>query len=309
MFLSNTRSALGMFSGGGDRYDGNLLDFDNVPSFNITEIKSRVTSVDLAFEGLRRPDMDFDLWFLQLSYLSDGFVLVDYIFRAYVTVRLLVRYWYATSLPTPGIDLRANKDVRNPFRMHPIRALVAFATSPTGGFVIFLASSAWISSIVAALYTPMLRSYVSGCVRADGNGTFMTNNLYSIAYNHAYQDGSGLLVEGMDAFDVKRGDSCSSRYASSATLQNNMASNVTAYKSFHREMSEGMDLAQRCIDVDELDSAFEYSCCGIATYPDCIAVGHSLQSNVMCPMDDRRTIMGIPIPYELPGVFMRSSPL
>ena len=106
LYLSNTRTALGMFSGIGNQYDEDILNLD-VPSFNVTEIKSKVTSVDIAFEGLQEPDMDYDLWFLQLSYLSDCFVLVDYIFRAYVTIRLLMRYWFATSLAILLIELNA----------------------------------------------------------------------------------------------------------------------------------------------------------------------------------------------------------
>lgn len=299
MFLSNTRTSLGMFSGIGSQYDEDKL-YSDVPAFNMTEIKLKITSIDLAFEGLEQPDVDFDLMFIQFSYLSDGFVLVDYIFRAYVSIRLLMKYWFATSLAMPNIDLRSNKEIKNPFRMNPVRAAVAFTTSPMGGFIIFLVSSTWILGIIGALYAPMLYSYKSGCVSAYGNGTFITKNLFSIGYNHAYQDGSGLLIEGMDTFDLKRGDTCSSRYAASATIQNSMNSNVTTYTNFHRQMSNSMGQAQRCIDSDELDSAFREACCGVAMYPDCTA--RNSESNTMCPMDDRRSIMSIPIPYELPGI-------
>ncbi|KAL7541319.1 hypothetical protein ACHAXR_010802 [Thalassiosira sp. AJA248-18] len=298
LFVTDTRAALGMFSGIGNQYDEDQLNVE-VPSFNITEIKSKVTNIDLAFEDLQQPEMDFDLWFLQLSQLSDGFVLVDYIFRAYVSIRLLMRYWFATSLAMPNIDLRANKENKNPFRMHPAKATVAFATSPTGGFILFLLTSTWIIGMIAALYTPMLQSYTSGCFSASGNGTFITKNLFSLAYNHAYHDGSGILIEGMDVFDLKRGDTCSSRYTSSANVQHSMSSNFSAYKTFHREIMNDMVLARRCIDSNTLDAAFAEACCGIAGYPDCNV--EDLQSNVVCPMDDRRAIMNIPIPYELPG--------
>ena len=288
-----------MFSAAGNEYDEDQLTI-GIPAFNITEIKSKVTSIDLSFVGFEQPDMDFDLWFLQLSRLSDGFVFVDAIFRIYISIRLLMKYWFATSLAMPSIDLRANKETHNPFRMHPARALVAFVTSPTGGFLLFLASSTWILGIILALYAPMLQSYTSGCVSAHGNGTFITKNLFSVAYNHAYQDGSSLLIEGMESFDLKRGDTCSSRYAPSVTLQNSMSSNFTAYTNFHDEMSKEMQLAQRCIHLDDIDTAFTEACCGAPTYPDC-KQGH-LPSRVMCPMDDRKSTMSIPIPYELPGV-------
>ena len=257
-----------MFSGISNQYDEDQLNI-GVSLFNISEIKNKETSIDLVFEGLQQPDMDFDLWFLQLSRLSDGFVLVDYIFRAYVSIRLLVRYWFATSLAMPRIDLRVNKEVNKPFRMHPARAVIAFPTSPTymDGFIIFLGSSTLILGIVLALYAPMLRLYTSGCVSANGNGTFILKNLFSVACTYAYQDGISLLIKGIDAFDLKRGDSCSSRYTSSATLQNGMSSNFSAYASFHRELSKDMGLAQRCVDSNALDTTFREACCGFCHVP------------------------------------------
>ena len=294
-----------MFAGISNQYDGG--EFDSfVPTFNITEIKNRVTSIDLSFEGLQWPDFDFDLWFLQFLNFSDAFIFVDYSYRVYISVRLLMKYWFATSLAMPRIDLRVNKEIKNPFRMHPARAAVAFLTSPTGGFIVFLTASTWILAMMVALYAPLLQSYTSGCVRADGNGTFVTKNMYSIAYNYAYQDGSALLIEGMDTFDLKRGDTCSSRYTTSATLQNTLTSNVTTYSNFHRQMSKSMGVAQRCIDSDELDSAFTEACCDMVTYPHCTE-GNSHTSGVSCPMDERRAIMTIPIPYELPGTLVCQS--
>lgn len=293
-----------MFTGIGNQYDEDQLDV-KLPTFNITEIKNKVTNIDLTFEDLQQPDMDFDLWFIQFNKLSDGFVLVDYVFRAYVSIRLLIKYWFATSLAMPSIDLRANKEIKNPFRMHPVKAVVAFLTSPMGGFILFLLSSTWIVGMIAGLYHPMLKSYTSGCVQADGNGTFITKNLFSVAYNHAYQDGSGILIEGMDAFDLKRGDTCSSRYTSSATLQNSMSSNFSAYSTFHRELSSDMGLAQRCINSNKLDDAFRKACCGAATYPPCSALGvEPTNDDAMCPIDERRSILNIPIPHELPGMLM-----
>lgn len=289
-----------MFSGIRNQYDGEGLKFDT-PPFNITEIKNKVTSINISFEGPQNPDIDFKLWFLQVANFSDGLVYLDYIVRCYVSMRLFVSYWFATALAMPSIDLRVNKETTNPFRMHPARIVLTFMTSPQGLFIIFLASSAWILGMFAVLYAPLLQSYTSGCVRFDGNGTFITKNLYSVGYNYAYQDGSSLLVKGMEAFDVKLGDTCNSRRTASTYVKNTMRSNLTTYSNFHREVSASMLFARRCIDTEMLDSAFTDACCGIVTYRDCI-VGNSPSSNITCPMDDRRSILSIPIPYELPGV-------
>ncbi len=283
-FQSKSRETLGLFSGIGGQYDEDELDM-NVPTFNITEIKNKASNVELNFEDFHQPDFDFDLWFLNLAYLSDALVLADYIFRAYVSLRLLSRYWSTTSLAMPEIDIRSNKATKNPFR-HPFLAAITFVTSPIGGFIIFVGSSAWLIGIITTLYVPLLQQYTSGCMRL-GDGTFLTNNLYSFAYNHAYQDGSGLLVEGMDAYDIKRGDSCTSRYASSVNLQNNMNANLTAYTNFYQELSQDMGLSRRCVDSDLLDTMFLYACWD----PD----------HWMCPIDER---FDPPQPFELPGTLL-----
>jgi hypothetical protein len=287
-----------MFSGIGSQYNESGIDV-NIPSINITEIKSKVTTINLNFESLTQPDIDFDFWFLQFSSLLDRMVWLDYIFRAYISIKLMLKYWFATSLAMPQIDMRVNKDIKNPFRMHPARAAISFITSPLGGFILFVMTGLWMAVVVSTLYIPLYRSYISGCVDSGGNGTFITKNLFSVSFNHAYQDGSGLLLNGIDAFDVKRGDTCSSRYAASATLQNNMINNFTAYVNFHKELSDNMALALRCIDGGKLNSSFIEACCGYPTYPSCEA--GLPKSEIACPIDDRREIMKIQLPYELPG--------
>jgi hypothetical protein len=70
-----------MFSGIGSQYNESGINV-NIPSINITEIKSKVTTINLNFESLTQPDIDFDFWFLQFSSLLDRMVWLDYIFRA-----------------------------------------------------------------------------------------------------------------------------------------------------------------------------------------------------------------------------------
>eukprot|EP00986_Skeletonema_menzelii_P012157 scaffold6547_cov144-Skeletonema_menzelii.AAC.2 len=172
-FQSKSRETLGLFSGIGGQYDEDELDM-NVPTFNITEIRNKVTSIELNFESFQQPDFDFDLWFLKLAYLSDGL------------------------------------------------------------------------------------------------------------------DGSGLLVEGMDAYDIKRGESCSARYASSVTLQNNMNANLTTYTNFYQEVSQDMGLSRRCVNSDALNVGFHYSCLGTA-------------GRDMCPIEEW---LDSPLPFEYPGILL-----
>ena len=283
-FVAKTRSAIGVISYERNDYlDGDAADL-KIPTFNMTKIKSKATSIQLDFEDFQLPRADFDLWFLRLADLSDGFILVDYVFRFYVSIRLVLKYWFATSLPTPTVDIRSNREVRNPLKMHPARALVTFVSSQIGGLVLVGLSSVWLVSILATLYIPLIESYKSGCIAADDKGTLVANNLYSMAYNHAYQDGSRLLVEGTDAFDLKRRDACNSRYTASAALQNNMTLTFATYSAFHEETSTGVDRVERCIDKSELHSEFRDRCCAYMSASAC--EGSAKARNMTCPFDD-----------------------
>ena len=297
-FRSKSRETLGLFSGIGGQYDEDELDM-NVPTFNMTEIKNKVTNIELNFESFQQPDFDYDLWFKQLNFLSSGFELVDYIIRGYISARLLSKYWFATSLPMPQIDIRSYTKMKNPFRQNPVLATLSFLTSPIGGFMLFVASSSWLIGMVVALYVPLLRQYSSGCLRL-GDGTFLTNNLYSFAYNHAYQDGSALLVEGMDMYDSKRMESCTARYTSSVNLQNNMNANLTAYTNFYQGLAQNMGLSRRCVDSEELDALFLDACCGLGSYPVC----QSTSTQHTCPIDNR---LDSPLPFDLPGTSLYDS--
>lgn len=298
-FVSKIRSAIGMISNERKSYhDEGTVDL-NIPTFNMTKIKSKATSIQLDFEDFQRPEADFDLWFLRLTDLSDGFVLVDYVFRLYVSIRLILKYWFATSLPTPTVDIRSNKVVRNPLKMHPARALVTFLSSQLGGFILVGLLSVWLVSILTTLYIPLMESYKSGCIVVNEKGAFVANNLYSMAYNHAYQDGSRLLVEGTDAFNLKRRDACNSRYTTSAALQNNMTSNFATYSAFRDETSTSVDRVERCIDKRELHSEFRDRCCAYMSDSDC--EGSAKASNMACPFDDGLLYSRNPVIYGPDG--------
>jgi hypothetical protein len=44
--------------------------------------------------------------------------------------------------------------------------------------------------IISAAYVPLYNDYVGACVEHTKNDTFLTSNLYSIAYNYASEDGN-----------------------------------------------------------------------------------------------------------------------
>ena len=53
------------------------------------------------------------------------------------------------------------------------------------------------------------------CVDHAQNSTFISRNLYAVAYNYASSDGSGVISRGLGDYNLKASDYCSSSAASS----------------------------------------------------------------------------------------------
>jgi hypothetical protein len=69
---------------------------------------------------------------------------------------------------------------------NPFSVAIAFMTAKVVwlGFVaLFLAIFIF---YFCAIYIPILNAYKGGCVIGNTNGTFLTNNLYSVKLSHEY---------------------------------------------------------------------------------------------------------------------------
>lgn len=68
---------------------------------------------------------------------------------------------------------------------------------PCWGVLICLTFAVIIIVNLTLVYLPILNDYTHFCVREHGNGTFLTQNFYSMSYNYASRDGVDLYTEGM----------------------------------------------------------------------------------------------------------------
>ena len=273
---------------------------------------------------LKRPSLDFDLWFLKFASISDMLFLLDFGFRIYLTVRLFFKYWDAGSIKLPEIDMRTCKEIRNPFKMSNGRLFILLFTNPLIGAFLMVLVGSWVVSFAASVYAPVYMEYVNGCVPQNGNGTFVTSNVYSMSYNFAYQQGSSSLVRGIKTFDKERSVACSSLYASSATKQNDDMLQISSFTKSIKSTNKYMGKLNKCIDVDLIDMQFESACCGKQGYGACDnfdinnntdnnkSNNNNTQSNIattdhlleddtkqyICPM---QRSLEYPIPYSKPG--------
>jgi hypothetical protein len=344
VFMERTAVALDAFSELSQSESREEILGDASSFFNITSIQTKLSNVDISFKSLIRPGIDFDVWFLRLNSFGGVLFLFDLLYRIYSTVRVVYKYWIAGDLILPEVDMRvaasrssggkltssvavaaappnASNVKKKIFGTAPIRLLVTILIHPAVGLAIFLFSMWWVISIAVSLYSPLYQEYVAGCAlvkESSNNGTFLTSNLLSLSYNHAYQDGSTKLLEGLDRFDADRGEICASRYAPSASRYQNDITIFASLFDTHNTTAAKMDLMKRCIDVDALDAAFHDTCCdnlvegssyssSCPSHHDSLLVeGDTKRSavNSTCPMNE---LVQPPAPFLPPSEYISAS--
>ena len=288
--------ALGTFAGWKQEFSSPDIQAD-IPSVNVSQVKNKLSNFDMTFEAFTNPNLDFELWFLKFASISDLLFLLDFAFRTYFTVRMCFRFWDAGSISLPEVDIvRSTKPIRNPLKMTNGRLLTHLFANPFIGLMLLMLLGSWLVSMVSSVYLPLYEEYNNGCVPANGNGTFFTDNLFSSAYNFAYQEGSSLIVERLEDFDTMRTEACTSMYTQSTIEERENEILLASFKSSLNISRGKMEEMLNCISED-IDIHFQQACCGYDGYPNC---NPEVKSDVVvaCSFHDKV----IPSkPYQPPG--------
>jgi len=189
-------------------------------NFNFSDFEDRSSDFTFNFEELKGSTIDMNLWLIQLGSISSMLYIADFAFRAYQSVRLLYYYWGRGALNFPDIDVTADKEPKNPLKMSTPRLTALLLSTPATPALLFLVFVVWGGALMSSVYVPIYDEYQSGCVNDGVNGTFVTSNIYSIAYNYASQDGNEATFEGLDNYDVQRGEICSQYGTTTVNTQN-----------------------------------------------------------------------------------------
>ena len=141
---------------------------------------------------------------LSIGDISNLFVVLDYVYRGYRSFVTIARFWGRSSLCIPDVDMRIDRhEVKCKF-MNP-RALVFSCITSSYTLISMLTIFFGVFTFyLCQIYVPIYDQYVDGCVAGYTNGTFITNNLYSVAYNYASEDGNELQFNGIEEYNVER---------------------------------------------------------------------------------------------------------
>lgn len=214
-----------------------------------------------SFATFSGTSIDFTLLIQSVLAVQTLLFLFDYIYRTFQTVRIVSKFWRRGSVQLPMVDLRNTYDIADAwfvciarvFDMLPFVSLqllwlamlviliiwgfagecylqvvrVTFKLSvPCTDFYLHL----WVQLFpAAAVFVPEYTSYVSTCVEHSQNNTFVSRNLYAVAYNYASSEGSGVISRGLGEYNIQSGVYCTGSAASSLQVYTTLLNQLYAH--------------------------------------------------------------------------------
>jgi len=179
-------------------------------------------------------------------------LVIDYVFRGYRSVRLIIKYWFKSAVGLPVIDVREYENHAGP--RGPVKA-VSILTHPLfiAGVILLIVALA-LASIIPP-YNSLYQEYVNGCVKSD-DGTVLSNNTFAIAYNYASSDGNKILTEGFQTYDANRNQECGAHVQSTTDTSNQNNANLGSSQASQRDSRYRLELFQRCLNFSVFPSSY-----------------------------------------------------
>ncbi|CBJ29864.1 conserved unknown protein [Ectocarpus siliculosus] len=286
---------------------GPNLSFPASPSLNSTLLVGGASTVlpspvDYTFAAFTATDVSFDSWVVSLGNIALLLLAADYIFRTASSLRLFVRFWSRGGLGLPDADVRVDKAAASAggaaagLRRGVVRVLIHPATT-----VLF---SAVVLSLVlynlASVYGPLFADYRAGCVEKSQNGSFFGQNVYSVAYNYAAEEGNRDQWTYQEDHTSRRGALCVELTADVRQyLAETDAQLRSMYGAHYEDVTAAATLAS-CIDTAGMDALYAGACCGYDGYSNDTCSSATANSNLLqCPLNYASGVGQAFVPLEV----------
>ena len=132
----------------------------------------------MPFEPLHGTQLDVNFLSLALHNIAWVATAVDFAWRAYRSVRLVIKYWGRASLGLPQIDLREDANSAasacTAAGRSPSKLCTALLLSPATGVAFVVGALLLLANVATALYWPSYTHYVHGCITPPRNGVAAT---------------------------------------------------------------------------------------------------------------------------------------
>ncbi|KAG5184838.1 hypothetical protein JKP88DRAFT_255227 [Tribonema minus] len=214
----------------------------------------------------------------------------DYAFRLLCTLRTFALFWRRGAINIPDADVSVDRIVQKLSLRNLTAAVWTVITHPfIVGAAAFVVLALMVSQ-VAVIYKPVYLEYRAGCVDHTANGTFITENAYSVAFNYAAADGTARRTHLQSSHDAKRYALCANLTTSAQATLYDQFTQLQAFAETHADDANTTALIRRCVITEELDADLNSACCGRATadgynYPSCDDVPPPMPGAASCPVD------------------------
>lgn len=233
---------------------------------------------------------------VSLGDLSSMLILFDYGYRVYQSLQIFARFYGRSGVRIPDVDMRVDRHEFQ-FGSSPAKALLDMLTSPITLILIVAFFLVVFVIYFCAVYVPLLAAYKAGCVTGATNGTFVTNNLYSVSYNYAASDGNEDMFNGLSDYNVAKADYCSAYGTSTAEQQQEDELYMSSIRAAQKSARDDVNLMRECVDSKAMDLKFKKACCDKQGYDRCSSYGNGEEwtnSSLVCPMNEYER------PHQLP---------
>eukprot|EP00823_Brevimastigomonas_motovehiculus_P006540 TRINITY_DN5431_c0_g1_i1.p1 TRINITY_DN5431_c0_g1~~TRINITY_DN5431_c0_g1_i1.p1 ORF type:complete len:1000 (-),score=231.97 TRINITY_DN5431_c0_g1_i1:169-3168(-) len=175
------------------------------------------------------------------------FLIADYVFRGYRSVKEIVKFMGNSAINLPVVDVRQFKNgPTTPASVMFLRCI----SSPAILYLLLVIVVVLCLFPAANTYMPLYYNYQDGCVTSR-NGTVVTHNLFSVMYNYAASDGNKEITWGLERNDKTRVRVCREMTEESSTSQADVEARVVTAQSRQKLSSNRLQLFEKCIKLDE----------------------------------------------------------
>jgi len=107
-------------------------------------------------------------------------------------------------------------------------------------------------------YSSLLNAYVTGCI-TEKDGTVLTNNSYSIAFDYAQSDGNKIFTQGFQQLDASRNEICGEHLQQSSDAYNADLESLASSQASQADNSKKTFLIYKCVDFSVFGNATYYN--------------------------------------------------
>ena len=201
-------------------------------------------------------------------------VMFDYLYRAFISIKTVRKYFSKSTCQAPVIDIRerglfCSSSNRNFLPEMPPKIQVLLMWLYYTWFYVLIG----LVFVFVVLYTsittyiPLFNSYVSSCVNHDTiassenvTRTFLSRNLNSIAFNYASMSGNREISESLGEYNFRSASHCSEQHTASSPNYLTDQRTFLDSTALHEKYIRDSDFIRGCVDYKSMDHLFATAC-------------------------------------------------